>query len=39
MNTYAKFAPTVFVAKCTEKYKKGDITTITNKCGNEAEIE
>ncbi|MFC0994711.1 DUF3560 domain-containing protein, partial [Pasteurella multocida] len=39
MNTYAKFAPTVFVAKCTEKYNKGDITTITNKYGNEAEIE
>ncbi|MFC0955884.1 DUF3560 domain-containing protein [Pasteurella multocida] len=39
MNTYAKFAPTVFVAKCTEKYNKGDITTITNRYGNEAEIE
>ncbi|HDR1349387.1 TPA: DUF3560 domain-containing protein [Pasteurella multocida] len=39
MNTYAKFAPTVFVAKCTEKYNKGDITTITNKYGNETEIE
>ncbi|MFC0925961.1 DUF3560 domain-containing protein [Pasteurella multocida] len=39
MNTYAKFAPTVFVAKCAEKYNKGDITTITNRYGNEAEIE
>ncbi|HDR1805566.1 DUF3560 domain-containing protein [Pasteurella multocida] len=38
MNTYAKFAPTVFVAKCTEKYNKGDVATITSKYGKETEV-
>ncbi|MCI5764058.1 DUF3560 domain-containing protein [Actinobacillus porcinus] len=39
MNTYAKFAPTVFVAKCTELHQKGDIVTLTSKYGNETEVE
>ncbi|HDX1038061.1 TPA: DUF3560 domain-containing protein [Pasteurella multocida] len=39
MNTYAKFAPTVFVAKCTEPHQKGDIVTLTSKYGNETEVE
>lgn len=39
MNTYAKFCPNVFVAKCDQQYNKGDITTITSKYGKETEIE
>ena len=39
MNTYAKFAPTVFVAKCPEQHEKGDIITLTSKYGNESDVE
>ncbi|MGC7561288.1 DUF3560 domain-containing protein [Pasteurella sp. PK-2025] len=39
MNTYAKFAPTVFVVKSTEKYNKGDIVDVANKYGKETEVE
>lgn len=35
MNTYAKFCPNVFVAKCTEKYEKGDTIQVTTKYGKE----
>lgn len=31
MNTYAKFAPTVFVAKCKDPHQKGEIITLTSK--------
>lgn len=31
MNTYAKFCPNVFVAKCEEKYDKGDEIIVTTK--------
>ena len=30
MNTYAKYCPNVFVAKCTERHEKGDIITEFN---------
>ncbi|WP_233141475.1 DUF3560 domain-containing protein [Aggregatibacter actinomycetemcomitans] len=39
INTYAKFAPTVFVAKCPEQHTKGEIITLTSKYGNEVEVE
>lgn len=39
MNTYAKFAPTVFVAKCPEQHAKGEIITLTSKHGSETEVE
>lgn len=39
MNTYTKFAPNVFVAKCEEKHEKGDIITLTTKYGKEHENE
>lgn len=39
MNTYSKFAPTVFVAKCQEHHDKGDIVTLTSKYGKEAEVK
>lgn len=39
MNTYAKFCPNVFVAKCTEKHAKGDIIMVTTKYGKENECE
>lgn len=39
MNTYAKFCPNVFVAKCDEPHQKGDIITVTTKYGKENECE
>lgn len=37
MNTYYKYAPNVFLAKCTEFHKKGDIINVTTKYGKENE--
>lgn len=37
MNTYYKFAPNVFLAKCEEKHEKGDIIEVTTKYGKENE--
>lgn len=37
MNTYTKFCPNVWVAQCTETYKKGDIIAVTTKHGKENE--
>jgi len=37
MNTYVKFAPCVFVAKCTEPHEKDEIITLTTKYGKENE--
>jgi hypothetical protein len=37
MNTYSKFLPNVFLAKCTEKHEKGDIIEMSTKYGNEHE--
>lgn len=39
MNIYAKYAPNVFIAKCTEKHEKGDIIIVTTKHGKENECE
>ena len=39
MNTYYKYAPNVFLAKCTERHAKGDIINITTKHGKENESE
>jgi len=33
MNTYAKFCPNVFVAKCSEKHEKGETIQVTTKHG------
>lgn len=40
MNTYHKFCPKVFVAKCTEQHSKGDIIEMTTKYGkvNECHV-
>lgn len=35
MNTYAKFCPNVFVAKCTEPHQKGETITLTTQYGKE----
>lgn len=35
MNTYAKYCPNVFVAKCTEKHEKGSVIPVTTKFGKE----
>jgi len=35
MNTYQKFCPNVFVARCEEQYKKGDEILIETKYGGE----
>lgn len=37
MNTYSKFCPNVFVAKCEEMHEKGDEITLTTKYGKENE--
>lgn len=37
MNTYHKYAPNVFIAKCSEKYEKGDVINVTTKYGKENE--
>lgn len=38
MNTYSKFCPNVFLAKCTEQHSKGDSITLTTKYGKENEV-
>jgi hypothetical protein len=35
MNTYSKYCPNVFVAKCTEKHEKGESIKVTTKYGKE----
>lgn len=35
MNTYYKFAPNVFLAKCDEKHEKGEEIAVTTKYGKE----
>jgi hypothetical protein len=35
MNTYSKYCPNVFCAKCEQKHEKGDIITMTTKYGAE----
>lgn len=37
MNTYSKFVPNVFLAKCDDEYEKGDVVTIETKYGKEHE--
>lgn len=37
MNTYYKYQPNVFLAKCTERYKKGDVITVETKYGKQNE--
>jgi hypothetical protein len=32
-NTYSKFVPNVFLAKCTEKHEKGEVIPVTTKRG------
>lgn len=39
MNTYSKYCPNVYLAKCNEKYAKGDIITVTSRYGKENESE
>lgn len=37
MNTYYKFLPNVFLAKCDEKHEKGEVIDVTTKYGKENE--
>ena len=37
MNTYSKFVPNVFLAKCEEKHEKGEVIEVTTKYGKENE--
>lgn len=39
MNTYAKYCPNVWVAKCPERHEKGDIIIVETKHGKENECE
>ena len=36
-NTYAKYCPNVFVAKCPEKHEKGEVIPVTTKYGKDNE--
>ncbi len=38
-NTYSKFCPNVFLAKCTERHYKGEVIKVTTKYGKENESE
>lgn len=38
MNTFKKFCPNVFVAKCPEQHQKGDVITLTTRYGKEVEV-
>ena len=35
MNTYSKFVPNVYLAKCTEKHERGETITVETKYGKE----
>ena len=37
MNTYSKYCPNVFLAKCTELHDKGEVINLTTKYGQEHE--
>lgn len=37
MNTYYKFCPNVFLAKCEERHEKGEVISLTTKYGKENE--
>ena len=37
MNTYSKFCPNVFLAKCSEKHEKGEYIDVTTQYGKENE--
>ena len=37
MNTYSKYVPNVFLAKCSEKHEKGEVIDVTTKYGKENE--
>jgi hypothetical protein len=37
MNTYSKFCPNVFLAKCPERHEKGEVIQVTTKYGKENE--
>ena len=37
MNTYVKFCPNVFIAKCSEPHEKGEVINVTTKHGKENE--
>lgn len=37
MNTYAKYCPNVYVAKCTEQHQKGDVIIVETRHGKENE--
>ena len=37
MNTYSKYVPNVFLAKCSEKHEKGEVIEVITKYGKENE--
>ena len=39
LNTFHKYCPNVFVAKCHDKHSKGDVIALTTKYGKEVESE
>jgi hypothetical protein len=39
MNTYTKYCPNVYVAKCIEQHEKGEVVVLTTKYGQKHECE
>ena len=39
MNTYQKFVPNVYLAKCEEKHEKGDEILVATKYGKERDAK
>ncbi|MFK5165290.1 hypothetical protein, partial [Propionibacterium freudenreichii] len=37
MNTFQKFCPNVWVAKCEKQHEKGDVIEVTNRYGDAKE--
>ncbi len=38
MNTFAKYCPNVFLAKCTEQHEKGEVIPVTTKYGKDNDF-
>lgn len=38
-NTFVKYCPNVFLARCTEEYSRGDTANLTTRRGGEVEVE
>lgn len=39
MNTYSKFCPNVWLAKCDSPHAKGEVVNLTTKRGKDNEVD